>query len=403
MRRFLGKLVSFGSSTVINLTVNILSIPALVHVVGPADWAGIVVAQSIAGIAGVIVGFGWNLTGPSMIAAAAPELRRGQLQNSVRIRGLLFLVIAPIAVAVAVLLTGLNPLAAALVTLGYLLQPLGAVWYFVGQSQPLRVLGLDTLPRAAGVVVGVVAAALTSSVIAYALVVLALGLCGLVASYAVALHGAPRPAPFTWAAAAAEMRSQRYAVVTAGTANLYGGTPPILAGWFVPDAVEPLALAYRLYTAIMNALLPFLQVFQGWIPAAGPTLQRRRLTIAVWAAGSIGAVVGTTAAAAIPFAGWVLSGGAIEVGADLAVPVGVAVGAVVVTQIVGLACLTLIGRARTVAQGAVLGATVGLSAMVVLSAMAGGGGLLWGLAFAELLVAAYQVIGFIRWLRATRS
>lgn len=395
IQRFLG----FGLSVVVTFTVGIATVPMIIVGVGARDWAGVVVAQSVATVLGVFVGVGWSVTGPSMVATVEAGERPILLRNSLITRFVIFVLVAPLAVLFAILVSGIDPVGASLAVLAYLLQALGAVWYFVGESRPMRVFLLDTVPRSSGVLAGAILALVTNSVIAYTACLLIGGLAANLSSYAVALKGVPALRGYNPKLALKDVVNQRHGVITAAAALTYAGSPPIVASVLIPQAIEPVALAYKLYTFAINAMAPAVQVFQGWIPAAGPEHVRHRTRIASRASLVLGLGAGIAMTMLLPFAAHVLSAGQVDVGWDLGIPLGVSLGALLVWQITGLAGLTALGRSDVVARSTTAGCVIGLLAIVGLGSLFGGVGILSGLAVAEIFVATVQLTVISRELK----
>jgi hypothetical protein len=91
----LRKLGGFGTSTLVTGVVALFAIPVVVSFAGPMVWGGIAVAQSIAGMAAVLVAFGWSVMGPVRIDLS-PYKERGQLYaDSLFVRLFLFILLLP--------------------------------------------------------------------------------------------------------------------------------------------------------------------------------------------------------------------------------------------------------------------------------------------------------------------
>ena len=106
----------------------------------------------------------------------------------------------------------------------------------------------------------------------------------------------------------------------------------------------------------------------------------------------------------IPWASGLLSHGAIVVGFDLSVPMGVVFGAVAVSQVVGLACLIPIGEGKALAVSTVLGAAIGIPLIIAGALTIGVSAVAWAVAVSELAVATYQLrVVFSYFRRADRA
>ena len=65
----------FGASVVLNGAISLLTIPIVIAVAGADPWASMATGQSIGNSIGVLVLFGWGLTGPATIAMASASRR----------------------------------------------------------------------------------------------------------------------------------------------------------------------------------------------------------------------------------------------------------------------------------------------------------------------------------------
>ncbi len=385
----------------LTFAVGVLSVPALIHQVGAGAWAGLAVVQSIAALTTVLVSFGWGATGPNLIARLGVEERRQALIRSAYARLVLYVFALPIAAGIGVSISGLPASVAVLATAGYSLQSLGVVWFFVGEARPIRVLLLDAIPRAVGVVVGLAAVWVTQSLLAFAASITLAALLSLAFSYRVALRGAgpaPRPTPsLIWS----ELAGQRHGVVTTSMASLYYNSSLIVVSVIVPSAIEPFALAFKLYNYAGAALVPVLQFAQSWLPSGGPEHLAGRVRVAVRAALTWSIALAVVAALLIPTMGSLLSVGAVVIPWSMAIPFGVCIGAMLVNQVVGQAGLVAIGSASILALTTSVGALVGVALQGAAALVVGGPGVAMALAIVDVSVACWQFLVVRRWSKRT--
>lgn len=395
LRRLFVRLGPYAASVLVTFAVGVLSVPALIHQVGAGAWAGLAVVQSIAALTTVLVSFGWGATGPNLIAGLATEERRQALMRSAYARIALYALALPIASVIGVAISGLPASVAILATVGYSLQALGVVWFFVGEAKPMRVFLLDAVPRAAGVVFGLVAVWITHSLLAFAASITVAALVSLFLSYRVSLRGAgPAPKP-TLSLVWSELVAQRHGVVTTTMASLYYNSALIVVSVISPASLEPFALVFKLYNYAGAALVPVLQFAQGWLPSGGPGLLPRRVRVATRTALLASVGLAFVATLLIPTMGAVLSVGAVEIPWSLAIPFGVCIGAMLVNQIVGQAGLVAIGSASTLALTTSVGAIAGVALQAVGALAFGGPGVALALAIVDVGVAGWQ-FGVVR-------
>ena len=86
------------------------------------------------------------------------------------------------------------------------------------------------------------------------------------------------------------------------------------------------------------------------------------------------------------------SGSGLEIGFSLSVPLGLALGAMLVSQITGFACLTAFGLTRALATSTIAGAVTGAILLVPLMLLFGTPGIAAGLALSEIIVLAVQLV-----------
>lgn len=391
MRRLIARLGPYGLNTLVTLVTGLLSVPLIIVLAGSAQWTGLAVSQSVAAMAAVVVGFGWTATGPSTIAALAAADRPAVYWRSLQARTLLLLVAAPVAGWVSVAITGLDPAPAVLGTTAYLMQAVGGMWYFIGESRPYRVLLWDTLPRTLAILVALGALAMTRSLTVYTAILLAGTVAAALLAAVVILRGHPRPL-VGWRGLGRELRAQRHGFIATSTGALYSNSPLIIASIIIPGPIDAFALAFKLFHYAVAAIQPIVQLLQGWVPAAGKGAVPGRVRRARGMAAVGAAILGIGMAALLPVAAWPLSAGSIAIDASLSVPFGVCLAAVFLNQIFGLACLPAVGRADALASSSAVGAGVGVILLCVLAAAAGEPGLAWALAATEALVAAIQLV-----------
>lgn len=400
-----GVVGGFALPVLLSALVGIFAIPLLTASVGNQTWGLIYLAQTVGQIGGVAVAFGWGATGPAIVAATPQAARAPLFRQSLVIRSVLFLVVAPLAVTVMLLLTRGDIALSVLGGIVYLIPLLGAGWYFVGEGKPLRLLLWDAVPGITGTVVGVAATMVTNDPTSF-LICQGLGyVCGVTASALVVLRGPREPAtdPSTLKSWRQTLSDQRSAVVTSATATLYAGLPVIAVTWFLPSLQGTFSLAHVLYRYCTIAFTPIQQFFQSWVPVHPEQLLRRVRTAAI-AAGSIGVIGGTLLAILGPFASHVLAAGKSGIGLELSLPFGVAIAAVCGSAVIGLACLVSLGHTRDVAISTVVGAIVGAPLILLAASMSGElAPVAWAFAISELAVIAVQVVALRRRLTEARA
>lgn len=396
----LQRLSGFSASIVLGTIIGVFTIPLLVRALGDQAWGSIVVLQTTGQLAAVLVAFGWGATGPSIAASTAPAQRVEFYRHSFRIRGILYLAVVPfVAITLYFLLRG-DLLLAVLGAVTYVLPGLGAGWYFTGIARPMPFFLCEALPSALGAVAGVVAATVTQQ----AWVVPACQFVGsataVLLAYLYISRGRDRTAPPTlyprfWAALA----EQRHAVTTGVTSAVYVAMPVLMVTVFFPSALPVYSIADKFFRYAAIAFLPIQQFFQGWVPAE-PEHVDRRARIALIAGVIVGVVGGACIAVLSPIVSvWF----GIRVPFEVSLPLGIAFVGVALSGLVGYACLVVLGQTRFLARSTVIGAVIGVPALIVTAAFHSLPAVAASVAGTELIVAGVQILVMLSTLRRRRA
>ena len=389
----IGRLAGFATSIVFTTIVGLFAIPILVSTAGPATWAVIALAQSIALLWGVAVSFGWGTTGPAMVAGMEPGLRPQMYADSLVSRGYLFSMTLPAAMFVVYLVAHHDRLLTAMACIAYVLPFLGAAWFFVGDAQPRRLFLYDTLPQSLGVVAGLMGLIWTRSAFAFVLAVALFNAVSVgLSAFQIFQRAADRPhIHWNFQAAMGRLAGQRHGVITAATSSLYVNTPLIAVSAIVPGGLAVYAMGDKFFRYSLTALGPVIQVLQGWIPDPSPSTRDRRVRRTMLIAPLAGVAGGAAIAFLAPWAATLLSGGRIGLGHALSIPFGAVFFGVAISQMVGLACLIPLGRGNALVRSTLLGAVLGIPMIAVGAIIWGVVGVAWAVAASEVVVALFQL------------
>lgn len=404
LARTLGRFGGFGSSLVLMSVVNLAVIPLVIAQAGATIWGGIAVAQSVAAFGAVVVAFGWGTTGPSEIAGMESG-RRGQFYvNSIATRlWLLVFALPPVMLLVWFIAPG-DSLSNAFAAIAILMPALGASWFFVGEKDPWRLLLLENVPRAVGTIVGAVLLISAGSLPLFTGFQAAGAAAAVILSWIDVTKRYRNFAPsFGIKAASRRLPAQAGGMVTASTAALYVNLPLVLVSLFAPGSTAVYAVADKLVKFALTAMSPVIQIAQGYVPSKDPADHRRRATIAAVTAGSLGLIGAVLYASLAPVGAKILSASEVSVTLSLSVPLGIVLGSIVTSAIVGLACLTSFGAIKRVAASTVVGALAGVPLLALGGHFAGVEGVAWAAAISELIVASYQIFFFVRLVRENHS
>lgn len=162
-RVLVGRLLGFGSLSVLGSASALLVLPLLSRSAGQEGWVAFGTGQAIGTLAAAVVMLGWNLVGQAEVAVAAPAGRPAVLARSLRVRLPLVLACSPLAgVLAAALVPGSHALAAttaaATTTTG-----LAVGWYCIGEGSARRLLVFEAGPKLVAALASAVALALGAS------------------------------------------------------------------------------------------------------------------------------------------------------------------------------------------------------------------------------------------------
>lgn len=264
----IARLFGFGMSTVIFAAVSFASIPAMVAADGAAAWGAIALGQAIGGIGGVLVNYGWGLSGPAEVSLASSTVRLRVYGESVRVR---LLLLVPVSIAAAVIAGAIAPsnsLFAAAGAVSVTVTGLTGIWYFIGVARPYAYLLLETLPRASGAILGIVMMkvgfdAIVGLIFMTGGSLLSFVIVSMWVHFSAQRNGA---IPTLRRPLGELMRSQRAGLVSSVGINLYTAAPIAIVSLLAPAVQPSFALASRIQSQLVMALSPLVQLMQSWVP-----------------------------------------------------------------------------------------------------------------------------------------
>lgn len=287
------RLLGFGLSVFVSAATALVSIPAMIFAGGDTGWGAIALGQAVGGVGAVIVGYGWGWFGPAAIAQASPTVRRTEYIESVIARMSLAVPAVVIVASTAYLLAPSAPGFAVAGAVQAVSFGLTATWYFVGLARPFLLLVLDTLPRSAGALVGVI---LIYSHGCSALAVPLGALIGMVVGFAIStiwiLNEAKRRGALNNGVRSVGriLLSNRHGVISAFAMATYNSAPLAIVSIVAPHIQPAFALADKIRGQISTASTPAITVLQAWVPRATESNRTRRANVALLS-GSVMAVM----------------------------------------------------------------------------------------------------------------
>ncbi|WP_243063515.1 hypothetical protein [Humibacter sp. RRB41] len=383
----------YGLSVITGGIISIAVIPVVIIVAGAHTWATIAVAQGVAGFGVVLVGAGWGVTGPTEVASMDAGERGLSYVESLVSRTWLLLGVGAVCVVITIVLLPQQPLIAVVTLIAALLPGLSGGWFFVGESSPLRFLFLETIPRQIGSVIGALVLFWTGDALWFVGFQLIGGIAATVVSSASILRRySGWRVDLSLVNAIARLRTHLPAVSMSAVSTLYVNLPIIVVQIFLPSFTAVYALAERIMRLALYATRPYVQVSQGYVPRKDPAEQlhhARRVTMLTIYLGIAGAVLYMLLA---PWAGLVLSGGQLAISYPVAITLGLALGAMLISQVTGFAVLTTYRLTSALAWSTVAGAVVGVAGLIPAALVFGLLGVTSALALSEIVVLAYQLV-----------
>lgn len=278
----LGRLVGFGLSMALLALASLILIPVMIRSSGEAGWGAIALGQGIGGLGAVLVSYGWAMSGPTEIARGDDATRLAEFLGSLKVRAVLLPVAAVGLVAITMAIAPVRSDLAAMGTVVTLLTALSSNWYFVGLARPYLLLMLETLPRLAFTIAGIVVMENGGD----ALRGLAWQSGGLVAAFVCSswwiLHSLRARGSVT--ARAPKLRQllvdHGHGVASSLGSGLYSSLPLVVVTVVAPLVQPMYALVDKLHGQVVVGLFPAIYVAQGWVPrAADPGPRARRVLV----------------------------------------------------------------------------------------------------------------------------
>jgi hypothetical protein len=281
---------------------------------------------------------------------------------------------------------------------------MSSAWFFIGRARPLLVLATDIVPK-------IVAAGIASAILSnggplesYPLALI-VGSCISVLLAIVVMRPTVRSvrSALTWTRIVHSYRSQIVATRGQVAAALYTATPIVIVGIVAPGAVAVFSAAERLQRMALVLLRSVPNALVGWVASvsAGPE-RLRRIRDSVLVSAALGLGAGGLYALLAPWAASIIFSGVVAVTPQLAALGGVLILVVSLSRAVGGIGLVVMGRVDAVARSAIIGAFVGVPALVVAPRWWGPvGGVVAEIA-TETVVFGVQVVALLRHLRGRR-
>lgn len=394
------KLVGFLLLPMVSALSPLVALPAVTSQFGATGWGAIAIGQSIGSAASVLVELGWGLTGPQKVARANPGGRRQTYVLALATKLLIAIPAAALAAVVAFWLSRDYPWEASLTAVGATMFGLSATWFFIGTHAPGKILLTDALPRVVIVVASAIGIHFGGPLALYGFGLLVPSLLApLLGAFAI---GARLTAldHFTSRRLWFIVRCQLMALGGRAASAAYMALPVTLVGIVAPGAVPVFASAERLQRMTLTVLQAAPNMLQGWV-GQEPTFESRfrRSQRAMLLNAALGVFSGTSFAVLAPTAARLLFSNAVSIDYSISSLCGIMICVVCTSRATGGIALVTLRRINQITLSAVVGAGVGIPAILILSSVLGTPGAVLGEICAEVSVLVVQLFA----LRGGRS
>ncbi|ROP65051.1 polysaccharide biosynthesis C-terminal domain-containing protein [Curtobacterium sp. ZW137] len=401
-----GRAIRLAGYIAIPVTSGLVSLalfPTVSSLFGSLGWSSVAVGLSSGMAISVVLELGWGVTGPMRVARASARARRRIFAISIVSKAVVGLPLVLIAGILAFSVAKGYPLASAVMAAASTLGGLSSVWYFAGAGKPWIAVLTDPAGKFLYSVVAVAVGYGTHSLLAIALVMLA----GSLFSPLLAIVGSGvRKRDFAKLSAGRILFVVRAQLVALGgraaTAG-YISLPTVLVGVASPGSLAIFASAERLQRMTLQVLNAVPTSMQPWVGSVPLPERVRRMKIAIWASLSYGLVAGVSFALLAPIAADILFSGETPLPMHLTWLCAAVIAVTCTSRATGGIALVALGEVRSLTRSALLGAVVGLPAILILAHYLGASGAVVGEVVAEVVVLAVQLRRLIGRRRQRRT
>lgn len=396
----LNKVVGFGLSMAMLAVAALVAIPAMIRSGGESGWGAIALGQNLGAFGAMVVAYGWSIFGPVEIARGDQQSRTTEFLASLKVRLILLGPTVAIVVVSSILISPFRPELAAVGGIAAVLTGLTSTWFFVGLARPYVLMLVETVPRVAFTIVGIIEMENGADAL-YGLIWQGVGLAAaFLASSVWILHflgfrpGKVEPLPKT----VALLKQYGGGVASSLGSQLFTVLPLVIVTIVAPLAQPVFALVDKLYRQVLVALLPIVSVLQGWVPRGEDPAERVRRMM--WWTVGMSTVIGIGTVVVGP---WILH----YLGAQTVTPtmLDIALLAVLLAvtfyvAVLGHAVLGTYRELRALAWSTLTGTVIGMPAVAVGAWFFGVPGALSGMLFGMSIRLVIKLVVTRRCLRS---
>lgn len=403
---FFGQSGALAIAPLLISIASVISVPVILSARGESFWVSVAVGQALGeiGRAVTIWGYGGRI---AYVSSLHPEERARFYEISVRLRGIVFVLTMPILCLVAWFIPVSNPLVSILMVVAGCTYGLGASWMFVATSSPKDLVIFDALPRGFGIAFGAFTllffSGQGSEVIYGAFVILGGVLGAVMAWWKLSLNGKVRNTfaisrTNIWTEAVEGLPGLTYTLALTTRLSLPVTLVPIL----VTSSGAVLALGDKLLRWLNTGFTPIVQLLQTKV-LRGEGTAREMIRRATWLSFILGTLVALVSTIVIPVLSNIVGVGQVKIDLLSALPLGIALGSIALTTVLGLSVLPMLESRRTTMPAALVSVAALLVFLPILSSRFGEVGAFWALALAEIIIATMQSFVIFIGIRLMKS
>lgn len=387
------RISGFAGLPLLSALASFILLPFIARGGGQGSWNALAIGQSAGALAAIFVGLGWPLTGPSAVASSKdPELRRRLYAMSLATRTTIFFVFSIVlAIGPAILVPTEHGSEIYVMALAQAATGLSPAWYCIATGRASHIARYDVAPRILSTLISLLLLIWTDVIIVYPSAMLIGGLAG---TYFFTKAHSRRTdySGLNIRTIFAELWRMRAGAFTTIATSSYALTPVLVVGGMATGGgLAAFVSADKLYRMGLMGTAALGNSLQGWVAEACTNQSQRR----VFSITSLSAL-GVAGWAGLTFLGpWttrLLFGDSIAADVPTCFWFGVVFLLVCIATSTGAHWLVPLGRVSVVLWSTVVGAAIGLPAMLLLGGIMHGVGVAMGLAIGEFAVTAIQVI-----------
>lgn len=335
------------------------------------SWASAAVGQSIGVMATIIIGYGWALSGPAIIARASPQEYVTIVAESWRTR---LVILGPTLVLACLGCYFLVPNGAnqysilGIISTGLL--GLRLNWFLIGKRKPFILLYWETFPRIIGLILGVflmfefnnMAMALIGQICGAVggVILCSLWIRKYIEPYSDLEHPPVKSIKHN-------LLTHRFGMAAATVSAIYSSGPLLMLGYTAPIAVGPYAVMDRLTKQLFTAASPLIDALRGWVPHRDLSVLRSRARATVVGSLFTSAVIGAALAIWVsPLVNW-LSAGQVNPDRWAAILFGLTFAMSIFSSVVGQVVLVSLDMTRKLFHNGLIGSVIGLLLVIPMS------------------------------------